>query len=538
MSPVMSLPFITEMAWKSALIAGAALLLVTLLRSRSPSDRAAVLRLGVSLLLLLPLVAYVLPALQVEAMPAPEPVQPVAFNPMAMAPASYMDMAASPTVRVAEAGASLWSDGEMMLAFAYFAGLLAVGLHLGAGLTTLRRWTRRAETVRDPAWTDALARRVAPGARAPRLLASEDVPSPLSWGWRNPVILLDLDSLDRTEDADAIVAHEMAHVTRRDWVALMFARSAVALFWFNPLVWLLEREIAQQAEEAADSHAVDAVEPTRYAQTLVTCAQAMVAGRVPANSIAASGRRLARRVRAVLDGRTGTPSGSRWTLAAMVGCIAFAAPVAALELIPAAPRAPGAPEAPATPVAAAAPRAPIAPAMLAVAQTAPQAPQAPAAPDTGGDRDYDRDFDIDIDEEAIEAAAEAAAKSAEVAAAHAVQVAARAEIDADRIIADVERSTAQALRSAAAAKAAGADGMMRGADAMESGARSMDEHAVKLRDPAYREKQIARAARRGETVTHQELIDAIPELQEGAREMREGAKEMRQAAAEMRRGGH
>ncbi len=41
----MSLGFFVEMAWKSALISGAALLLVILLRSRSAADRAAVLRL-------------------------------------------------------------------------------------------------------------------------------------------------------------------------------------------------------------------------------------------------------------------------------------------------------------------------------------------------------------------------------------------------------------------------------------------------------------------------------------------------------------
>jgi regulator of protease activity HflC (stomatin/prohibitin superfamily) len=62
----MSFSFLWEMSWKSALIIGAALALAALLRSRSPADRAAVLRLGVSLLLLLPAIALFLPALQIE----------------------------------------------------------------------------------------------------------------------------------------------------------------------------------------------------------------------------------------------------------------------------------------------------------------------------------------------------------------------------------------------------------------------------------------------------------------------------------------
>ncbi len=63
----MSLEFMFEMAWKSALIAGVALLLVTILRSRAAADRAAVLRVSVALLLLLPLFSLGLPKLEIEA---------------------------------------------------------------------------------------------------------------------------------------------------------------------------------------------------------------------------------------------------------------------------------------------------------------------------------------------------------------------------------------------------------------------------------------------------------------------------------------
>jgi hypothetical protein len=63
----------------------------------------------------------------------------------------------------------------------------------------------------------------------------------------------------------------------------------------------------------------------------------------------------------------------------------------------------------------------------------------------------------------------------------------------------------------------------------------MAEAAVKLRDPAYREKQIAEQARRGHVVTHQQLINAIPKMENGSRKMIEGAENMRRGAANMRR---
>ena len=151
---------------------------------------------------------------------------------------------------------------------------------------------------------------------------SDTVPSPLSWGCVRPVILIDPDTLAEPQEADAILAHEMAHIARRDWVALMLTRIAAALFWFNPVVWLLEREIVQQAEEAADCEAARCVEPARYAQTLLSWAQ--VGGRaLPANSIAPKGSALGRRVRAILDRRVRErPAGSALTRLAVMLCVA------------------------------------------------------------------------------------------------------------------------------------------------------------------------------------------------------------------------
>jgi hypothetical protein len=49
-----------------------------------------------------------------------------------------------------------------------------------------------------------------------------------------------------------------------------------------------------------------------------------------------------------------------------------------------------------------------------------------------------------------------------------------------------------------------------------------------------RDQEIARAGERGETVTHEQLIEAGEVMRKGADEMREGAREMREAAARMR----
>jgi len=564
----MDVSFFGEMAWKSALISGAALALAFALRSRAASDRALVLRLGVAMLLLLPFIALALPALRIEAWAAPAPA---ALPPLALT-ASELALAIPADAALQPAAPTIWEDPTPLVLLAYLGGLLMVGARLLAGLFLLRRWTRAGREIACPEWLAAFerARWAAPNGEALRLLVSDAVPSPLSWGWRRPVILIDPDTLAEPEEAAAILAHEVAHVARRDWPVLMLTRLAAALFWFNPLVWLLEREVVQQAEEAADCEAAASVEPARYARTLLSWAQ--VNGRlIPANSIAPSGSALARRVRAILDGRLRErPSGSAVTAFAAMLCIAVAAPVAAMQLVqaaqpPAPPQAPPAPEAPAAPDAPGAPRPPAAPhaprppappaepgdlaevgpaVREALAEVLPQIPQIVAEATAAVDpeeiqRSVDealRDAQRDIGRMSHEDR-ERVNREVRRAVAHArVQL---AQVDRTRIeaaVREARQAAEMAPRAIALSMASGAQGMVSGAAGMEAGARHMEEQAQRFRDRSYRERVIAREAARGHRVTHEQLIEAADGMEEGARGMREGAREMREAAQRMREG--
>jgi hypothetical protein len=330
--------------------------------------------------------------------------------------------------------------------------------------------------------------------------------------------------------------------------------------------------MVSEAEEAADARALARVEPARYAQTLLSCAQQYPG--VPATAIADTG--LARRVRRILDGRmpAGAPNRRALRIAAAL-CVLVAAPIAALKPVqasldvPPAPAAP--PEAPGTPAAPAAPNAPLAPlvapngapaAMAALAPTTPPAPpsgdpmvapvppvpgvpaarpampappappamsgiaalaMAPAAPPTppARRRAHDEPWSLEDQNELERDVAEAAAE---------------ARAAAEEIRRDMPRIAAEARAAARAGIAAGAAGMEGGARGMEGGAGGMEAEADRLRSPGYRAAEIARAARRGEHVTDQQLQDLIPKLRAGAEKLRRGAEEMRRSAEKMRRG--
>jgi beta-lactamase regulating signal transducer with metallopeptidase domain len=123
---------------------------------------------------------------------------------------------------------------------------------------------RRANVIVEQSWLTALAhaqRRM--GIKSgTALLVSTELSSPVSWGVLRPIILLSEDALDKPVDAEAIIAHELAHVARFDWVNLLVARVATAMFWFNPLVWLLARQGTSCARKRPTTRCCAPTSPT------------------------------------------------------------------------------------------------------------------------------------------------------------------------------------------------------------------------------------------------------------------------------------
>ncbi|MGK6354815.1 M56 family metallopeptidase [Sphingomonas sp. DT-207] len=318
------LALLLDLGWKSALIAGVTLLANRAMRGRPAGERVFLLRVSIAMLLALPAAAALLPALDLAVLPplaSPPPDGPVPASAAVLpvsAPAVHADL-----------------DAAVFAVALYFAGTAALLLHLGAGIVTLARWTRRGTPVADPKWQAAL-HDAALGLRRPvQLLESRDVATPLSWGGSSAWILIDPDSLARREQAAAVLAHEMAHVRRLDWPMLVVARIAVALFWCNPLVWLVARTLVRESEIAADEAAVLRVARLDYAQALLAFAKAP-AGHRAATGMALWPSALKERIARIVEAKA-HPRRNRMLLGAMLVCGVGATPtLAALQFVHAA----------------------------------------------------------------------------------------------------------------------------------------------------------------------------------------------------------
>jgi hypothetical protein len=220
--------------------------------------------------------------------------------------------------------------------------VLVVG-RLMLGLRTLTRWTREGEPVSCPAWLAPIEG--LPQVDRPKLVSTDRVDGPLSWGVAPGSILIDPATLGDRKAASAIMAHEMAHLRRHDWLFLVLSRLALAMFWFNPLVWRLHAVLAERSEEAADAAALKFVDRAVYARTLVRLAALPTPHRVPglATAMAADARTLKTRIACIM---TDTSDRRRpLTLAlTVVALAAVATPLAALgvsrQVAPAAPAVP------------------------------------------------------------------------------------------------------------------------------------------------------------------------------------------------------
>ncbi|HZU51015.1 MAG TPA: M56 family metallopeptidase [Sphingomicrobium sp.] len=332
-------------ALKSLLLAGVTLGLLELMKGRSAAERSWVAHIGLLALVIIAFAPLVLPEWPVETPAIFSQSAPAAthvVNANIVAPGSLPRASLHDVDTPAKAGAmlpapTLSTTAAITALYAVPAAVLLIITFLA--LLRLFALRARADVLVDGHWLSALAhaQRRMGFKHGTALLTSNELASPVSWGLMRPVILLNKRAVEATGEAEAIIAHELAHVARMDWIKLLLARFATALFWFNPLVWLLAREAHQLREEAADDTVLAAdITDTDYAQLLVGVARHECPGLLlGAHGVAPSKSSLARRVARVLDGKSARgPVARSFAVGVFAGAILVAAPLAAITVTP------------------------------------------------------------------------------------------------------------------------------------------------------------------------------------------------------------
>ena len=211
---------------------------------------------------------------------------------------------AAPTLASAGAAGSAWT-------YLHAAGMLTVV----AGLLAILRGVMLIGAVRE-------LRRIGSGAAAPvpaavrvtaadlagrlhirkdvRVVVSATQRSPLTFGWRSPVVLLPERLLAAPRDLRLALAHEFVHIKRHDYLWQLWEHLVGALFSIHPLVAILRTETSVLREITCDADVLVLTgERSRYARLLYRYSTGSDAGRQLAVGILLRENHLRKRIDAM-----------------------------------------------------------------------------------------------------------------------------------------------------------------------------------------------------------------------------------------------
>jgi TonB family protein len=122
--------------------------------------------------------------------------------------------------------------------------------------STMKTRLRQAEPLVSGGAVEALQRvKTLLQERGPvTLLLSSDFPEPGVCGIRRPKLVLPKRLIDAFTDQEleAVFLHEVAHVRRRDNLVNLFQSCLGCMFWFHPMIWLINRQLLVEREGACD----------------------------------------------------------------------------------------------------------------------------------------------------------------------------------------------------------------------------------------------------------------------------------------------
>lgn len=188
------------------------------------------------------------------------------------------------------------------LALFWLAGVVLLASRVFGGWLFVRRLRRSARPVAE-GFEEMLARaaRRVRVSRAVRLCRSALVEVPTVVGHLKPIILIPASAFTglTPPQLEAVLAHELAHVRRYDFLVNLLQTAAEVLLFYHPAAWWLSRRLRVEREHACDDAAVEAVagDVLLYARALAALEQARPrVTRTHSLALAADGGSLMQRI--------------------------------------------------------------------------------------------------------------------------------------------------------------------------------------------------------------------------------------------------
>ncbi len=137
-----------------------------------------------------------------------------------------------------------------------------------------------------------------------KIAASALVKVPMVVGWLRPVVLMPVAAINNltTAQVEAVLAHELAHIARYDYLVNILQAAVEAMFYFNPAVWWISSRIRTERENCCDDLAVATCgNSVAYAKALVSLQEMHQARPILALSFSKNKNQLLTRIQRILQ---------------------------------------------------------------------------------------------------------------------------------------------------------------------------------------------------------------------------------------------
>ncbi len=270
---------LVHFVWQGAALAAAAAAVMWLLRHRSPQTRYAVACSALLAMLAAPIVTASVLSRSVSVvgsgalLSVPYQAGPGADTvPDARAMLTNLAMARSlSSVALAPDPPRSWLP---LVVLTWVAGVVVLLIRLLGGWWRIHRLHRASRAALPSLWTNASTRLAAALglSRRVHVVDSPLVDTPTVIGWVTPVILLPIAAFSglSSSQVEAILAHELAHIRRHDFVVNLLQTFAETVLFYHPAVWWLSARIRAEREHCCDDVALSVCgDAVSYAEALV-----------------------------------------------------------------------------------------------------------------------------------------------------------------------------------------------------------------------------------------------------------------------------
>lgn len=322
-----------QFVWQGAALGIITAAALAALRRSAADIRYVVAAVGLALMLTLPVVTAVQRWQGMQGVPRDSAAGEVTRHPVPST-VSWID-AVRPAAADARERPAMSSRPDLLaemvlpaLVAIWLLGVVVLSLRLMTSWVRVQRLKTHHVSPVHPRW-QSMASRLARQlhiTRAIVMLESERVDVPTVAGWLKPVVLLPVSALSglAPEQLEAILAHELAHVRRHDYLVNLLQTLVETLLFYHPAVWWLSRRIRIEREHCCDDLAVSLCgDPIIYANALADLEALRGPGPEGGRrlAMAADGGSLLHRVRRLLGAPTHTASRPAWLTAGIAAML-------------------------------------------------------------------------------------------------------------------------------------------------------------------------------------------------------------------------